>query len=587
MSYTQSTRRAALIAALLILSACSPPVGVTRITPEESYREATRNALSEDGIGNETLTVLHRHNLDALYETDPPSALRQLHRVALQDDRRDILFALAEGSHAWAKSLGDLPPTAGRLTRSDAFLQAAIYAYLYLLGPSSEPPPTPYDNRFRDACELYNRSLDQIFHIRSGEPLRFVANQRTLLQGSVSIRLAPLTISRHLNDFKEFYAADDYQVFGLTTRNRSPGLGMPVIGVTRNSQQAPNGGAMPITAFLRLDGGLAELSAGRGIASLELYSSYDDHQVVVNGQTIPLQTDITAPIAYRLNDASLWNAGLLDFLGSEDVKRNLLFIQPYERGRIPVVLVHGTGSSPVWWAEMVNTLRNDPVIRQRYQFWFYEYTSNLPVPASGAFLRQALTHMVNQIDPKHEDPALQQMVVIGHSQGGLLTHLTAIDPGDRLWKSISNEPFERLEADPQVKQGLRQELFFKPLPFIKRVVFISTPHRGSFLTKDWVRTLARNVLTLPVTLVKNSTEKFKQLASHLKVPDNLRDQMPTSVDGMSADSPVMKTVAKLPLVPGISGHSIIAVQPGQDIKTGNDGVVEYTTPTSTAWNQNL
>jgi hypothetical protein len=38
----------------------------------------------------------------------------------------------------------------------------------------------------------------------------------------------------------------------------------------------------------------------------------------------------------------------------------------------------------------------------------------------------------------------------------------------------------------------------------------------------------------------------------------------------------MKTVARLPLAPGITGHSIIAVLPGQDIKTGNDGVVEYT-----------
>jgi hypothetical protein len=123
--------------------------------------------------------------------------------------------------------------------------------------------------------------------------------------------------------------------------------------------------------------------------------------------------------------------------------------------------------------------------------------------------------------------------------------------------------------------GLRRGLFFKPLPFIKRVVFISTPHRGSFLTKDWVRALARDVLTLPVSLVTKSSEKFKQLYSQLKVPGSLRDQAPTSVDGMSADSPVMKTVARLPLAPGTTGHSIIAVLPGQDIKTGNDGVVEY------------
>ena len=575
MNQTRTVRLALLSTALLMLAACGPPIGVTRVTQEESYQQATRNALADGEVGNETITVLRRHNLDELYKSEPVTALRQLNGIAVQDGRRDILFALAEATHAWAKTLGDSAPPPGQINRPDAYLQSAIYAYLYLLGPGSESAPSPYDNRFRDACELYNRSLDQAFRGHDGDPLQFAAARRPLLQSSVPVRLAPSRLSHSFGLLKGLYAADDFEVFGFTTRNRSPGLGMPVIGVTHKTQQTPNGGAVPITAFLRIEGGLPELTAGRGQALLELYSSYDDHSVVVNGQSVPLESDLTAPLAYRLNDTALWNAGLRDFLGGHDAKRNMLFVQPYERGRIPVVLVHGTGSSPVWWAEMVNTLRHDPIIRQRYQFWFYEYSSNLPVPSSGAFLRETLTEMVNRLDPKHADPALGQMVVIGHSQGGLLTHLTAIDPGDELWRSLSDKPFESIQTDPEIKMGLRQGLFFKPLPSVKRVVFISTPHRGSFLTKDWVRALARDVLTLPVSLVTKSSEKFKQLYSQLKVPGSLRDQAPTSVDGMSADSPVMKTVARLRLAPGITGHSIIAVLPGQDIKTGNDGVVEY------------
>ena len=34
-------------------------------------------------------------------------------------------------------------------------------------------------------------------------------------------------------------------------------------------------------------------------------------------------------------------------------------------------------------------------------------------------------------------------------------------------------------------------------------------------------------------------------------------------------------MADLPLASGVVGHSIIAVKPGMDIATGNDGVVEY------------
>ena len=35
-------------------------------------------------------------------------------------------------------------------------------------------------------------------------------------------------------------------------------------------------------------------------------------------------------------------------------------LHPHKTGRIPVVLVHGTASSPARWAELVNELENDP-----------------------------------------------------------------------------------------------------------------------------------------------------------------------------------------------------------------------------------
>ena len=41
------------------------------------------------------------------------------------------------------------------------------------------------------------------------------------------------------------------------------------------------------------------------------------------------------------------------------------------------------------------------------------------------------------LDPERDDPALEQMVVIGHSQGGLLAKLTAVDSGDRFWRNLS------------------------------------------------------------------------------------------------------------------------------------------------------
>jgi hypothetical protein len=67
------------------------------------------------------------------------------------------------------------------------------------------------------------------------------------------------------------------------------------------------------------------------------------------------------------------------------------------------------------------------------------------------------------------------MVVIGHSQGGLLTKMTAIDSGTRLWDVAYKRPLDSLDVKPETRALLRRTGFLTPLPFVKRVVFLATP----------------------------------------------------------------------------------------------------------------
>jgi pimeloyl-ACP methyl ester carboxylesterase len=383
------------------------------------------------------------------------------------------------------------------------------------------------------------------------------------------------TLNWKLDQFRSFLPADDYEVFGFTVRNRTPGLGLPLIAVINQSLDAPNGGALPITALLRMNGGLKELGSGMATATLELYSAYDQVEVTINGRVVPLEADSTAPLAYRLNDPAIWSLDLKRFRGSARINTPMVLIQPYEPGRIPVVFVHGTVSSPLWWAEMVNTLRSDPVIRNRFQFWFFQYDSSRIIALSAAELRETLTDMLRKLDPEGKDPALRQMVVVGHSQGGLLTKMSAVAPGDRIWKSISDQSIDEMEMTEEIKEMARRIAFYEPLPFVKRVVFISTPHRGSFLTKNWVRNLVRALVSIPVDIITLNPQRFIQFTDQLKLPPSMRNRIPSSVDGMSSDNPVLQTLVTIPLAPGVKGHSIIAVLPGMEIKTGDDGVVEY------------
>ena len=235
--------------------------------------------------------------------------------------------------------------------------------------------------------------------------------------------------------------------------------------------------------------------------------------------------------------------------------------------------MHGTASSPARWAEMTNELMNDPVLGRRYQFWFYLYNTGNPVAYSAMGLREALQHVVADVDPNGTDPALRQMVVIGHSQGGLLTKMTVVDSGSRFWDANFQVPFEQADLSAETKDLLRRSIFVEPLPFVTEVVFICTPHRGSFLAENLLGNIARRLVTFPARLTKVSVDMVKlnpagaaQTAMH----------MPTAIDNMDWSNPFLKTLASLPIAPGVEAHSIVAVQGDGPPEEGDDGVVKYT-----------
>jgi pimeloyl-ACP methyl ester carboxylesterase len=282
-------------------------------------------------------------------------------------------------------------------------------------------------------------------------------------------------------------------------------------------------------------------------------------------------------LAYKLEGSEYFDLGLSAFLGKEPnkVPDGLYLTEPYRPGKIPVVFVHGTASNPVWWVELLNTLNADPKIREKYQFWYFAYTSNKPVAASAADLRDALRDKLAALDPQGKDPALQQMVVAGHSQGGLLTKLTAVDTGESLVQALTGKDLDALQFPEESKVRVRRLLIVKPLPFVKEVIFLSTPHRGSFQSKAWNRGLVRWLVTLPASMVQNTMEYFDYMTDDVKKLIGGKKTALTSADSMSPDNPVIKTLAEIPLAPGVRGHSIIAVKGDGDPKLGNDGVVEY------------
>lgn len=558
----------------LLLAGCAHPIGATRTSQRVAYHQTHANAL-EGKASSQSRRVLHRLDLDRQFASHPAEALKVLHEKACQDDRRDLVFALAELSYLQGYRLEHGGKVWEQKQAREYYLSAAIYSYLYLFGAGHEPPPNSFDDRFRIACDVYNAGLSKGlgFPERTNAVVVLESGARQLPAGRVEVRLDTNAFPASLAQFETFLAADQFVVYGLSVRDRQAGLGAPLIGVVERAGPSEILRQVPVTVFGRPAGDLQSWSAGQLRLTLELYSAFDSDTVRVGGAAIPLETDLTAPVAYALNQDHVWKLGMEQFFSSvEQVKSDVYLAQLHQPGRVPVVFVHGTFSSPVKWAEMINTLHADPEIRRRCEFWLFIYNSGNPTPYSAIKLRECLAAKVQALDPAGADSALRQMVVVGHSQGGLLTKLTATGTGDRLWRACDGRSLDRNTLTAKEREVIQRYCVYEPLPFVKRVIFISTPHRGSYLATSFVRRIVRKFVSLPGVLLRE-TKEVAGLAGEADAPELQNPR--TSLDSMSPNNKGLLALAEIPTGPGIPCHSIIAVEGKGDYHQGKDGLVAY------------
>jgi len=561
-----------------LLTGCASPVGVRPVTAREYYQEASANPMNAGVLSNEAEYVLNRHALLRIFRTRPAEVIAQLHEKSLTDERRDLLYALSEMSYIHAGQLAASVEAPKKALARDYYLLSAVYAYYFVFDRRPDPPPDRLDHRLRNALDLYTLGLWLGLATGRGPHagVDLTGGVRRLPFGDLTLSLDTSQLPWPVEGFERFLPADQFQTRGVAVLDRLQGIGLPLIGIRKGAD--PTGyQALPVTAVLVPEGSYAAFGAGGTTATLGLHTPLDSTEVHLDGGAVPLEADLTTPMVYRLEGSSIWNSGIRVFFGKEAgaIPNGLYLHQAHRPGRIPVVFVHGTASSPVWWTEMFNSLSFDPVIRRRYEFWYFVYASGEPVTISAANLRDALRAKVAELTAEGDDPALSQMVVIGHSQGGLLTKLSAVSTGDRLLRSLASTDLEAMDIPGSTKAELRRILFVEPLPFVSSVVFLSTPHRGSFRSKWWVRGLVRSMATLPATVVQQSKEYFSYMNNDLKKVLGSRAGIATSADGQSPDNPMLQVLAGIPLAPWIKGHSIIGVKGGADPRSGDDGVVKY------------
>jgi pimeloyl-ACP methyl ester carboxylesterase len=517
----------------------------------DNWRESVVQPHALSQRAHETLI---RAGLADVVRERPTEAIAALRTLAVQDGNPDYWYALAELHFLAGQHSADAATTA-----SGHFLLSAGYAYHFLL--HSTQPQAVFDPRFRLACDLYNASVTRCLRAaqwKPGAPVRITGPDGP----GVALTTVPVGFLDGLSDCIETRFCEDYAAVGFATQQRTYGLGVPLIGLRvhnttrRGDDPVPRPPSFPLTALLHFHGDPAEY-ATRPVARLELYNTQTIRSTRLDERVVPLETDLTTPLAELLSRTHLNQLAYKGFFDPDRLRKRmgLYLLQPYEPGKIPVVLVHGLLSSPMTWAPLFNELQADPELSQRYQFWTFFYPTGTPFVVTAADFRASLAKMRAALDPTATDPAWNQMVCVGHSMGGLISRLALVDGGDTFFRTVSPVPLAQLPVQPATHAELERVFYFPRTPAVQRVVCIGTPNRGSKLIPSWPTKLVNHLIRLPQRLQATAHEVMSA------DPELAAGRLPTSVDLLAPDSVALNWLNAQPTPAGVHVHTIYGLAP--------------------------
>ena len=488
---------------------------------------------------------------------------------------RSANLALAESQLA----AGTRQKAEGRESCVDRYYSAAIQAWRYL----ESPPSSAADPNYRAAWQTYQQGLARLLAAarRSG---RLDPRGSLILADARGRHVVPIAyygFAWKPQEFCQVFSAEDRVSRDIVHHYRTCGLGTCLVAIRQGCGEElffPARQYFPVTAILRpgrsaygsVDGSTLPDSHGPD-AVLEFYNPCLFGSLPVGATVVPMARDLTAPLDRLLGDTPRkFTEGFLD-PGDAGVKPRLVVMEPYQRGKIPVVFIHGLWSDPVTWIDAVNDLRAQGDIYRQYQFWFFGYPTGRGILESAAELREKLLLARESFDPAHQDAALDRMVLVGHSMGGLVAQLQVSHSYDILWRCAANRPLEAVRTNPEMRQRLRRAFFFEPSPMINRVVFIGTPHRGSTSARRLVGRLASSL----VRISGPEKEQYRQLMADNQdiFAEYLWDSWPTSIDLLEPANPLLDAMGRMPFGCGVRRHSIIGTGGGPLQGEPGDGVV--------------
>ncbi|MET3177464.1 UNVERIFIED_ORG: triacylglycerol esterase/lipase EstA (alpha/beta hydrolase family) [Variovorax guangxiensis] len=592
-----------LLCAAALLAGCAG-VKVGSISPAEYLAQRRGDVLTTGRLSTSAEEVLRVIGSDAdLCRKDGQACRNALaDSSGLSDEQR--LSALSE---VWLQVAlaAEKGGTATDATAIEAWFETARHAYAYLFFTARKPRDRAFEDRQTQVRDYYNYAVQQaitsLYHGIRRNGSRSAAQPEVPKIGDWRIEtdVSGLRLPADTPLPDELIPAASLTFSGLRNTYRRDGFGAELVAADnkRTDDEAPRidtanpTGRNPprppyrempfpaVTALLLFDGtSLAEVLGTRTLR-IAAYDPYRTANAQLAGQEVPLAANFTSGYGLWLARSDFALQALRSLFGGRDglTEPRIYLMQPYDPNRRTVIMLHGLASSPEAWINVANEVLGDETLRRRYQIWQVYYPTNAPLPINNFAIREAVTQTLTHFDPTGKAPASNNITLIGHSMGGVLSRLMVSSSEDKLWDALlASYPMQGAQQR-RMEEKLAPYLRFEPLPQVSDAIFIASPHRGTDFANNRISRWVANLITLPVAMLGQLSDISREL---VRIAPTRQDQgtlrIPNSIDNLSDRDPFVRLSSGLPMNPRVRFHSIIGNDtPGVAQALSSDGIVPY------------
>jgi len=229
----------------------------------------------------------------------------------------------------------------------------------------------------------------------AGAPVIVAAYRR----GASALEVADRERLPGIGAFELVVPRGEFSLFAFADANRNLryDAGEPA-GDYAGGEPVEASGAGPIAL---LDIALSSAPSARVPAGADFAPPAGEPRSTPAGAVVTLEDRRFAP---PVADAGYWAP--MQF--QRDPGANVVFLEPYDPAKVPVLFVHGAAGSPRDWGYLAKGLD-----RARYQPWFYYYPSGAPV----APMADLLMWKLYDLQARH---GFRRLHLVAHSVGGLV-----------------------------------------------------------------------------------------------------------------------------------------------------------------------